>query len=281
MRTHHVGLAGCSILQTADYKSPQKMGYILTTPNGELIVIDGGFSQESDRLRGFLRERGGRVALWLMTHCHCDHIEAPSDILCDPQDIIVERACYAFPSHEWLSAIDPQGEDTYDRAERMTAALGERWIPAQKGLTLSVGGVQIECLSDPLYLVGREPTGRHYSINDTSAVFRVTFPNGKIALFLGDCGAWQGEVLLAEHGAALKADLCQMAHHGQDGAEKPVYEAILPDFCFYDAPLWLWDNDIGGGFDSGPFHTIETRRWMASLGCIRYSVIVDGDNLVI
>jgi hypothetical protein len=86
-------------------------------------------------------------------------------------------------------------------------------------------------------------------INNTSVVFMLTL-GGKKMLFLGDAEPEEGERLLTLYKGTdkLKADYVQMAHHGQGGVEREVYEEISPKACFWCAPGWLWDNDAGGGF---------------------------------
>ena len=36
--------------------------------------------------------------------------------------------------------------------------------------------------------------------------------------------------------------MCQMAHHGQDGVERDVYDAIDADVRFWATPIWVWRN---------------------------------------
>ena len=64
----------------------------------------------------------------------------------------------------------------------------------------------------------------------------------------------------------LRQDVVQMAHHGQNGVDKEFYAHIMPKVCLYCTPDWLWENDNGGGRNSGPWKTLETRRWMEELG---------------
>ncbi|MBR2950719.1 MAG: hypothetical protein IKC46_12815 [Lachnospiraceae bacterium] len=78
-----------------------------------------------------------------------------------------------------------------------------------------------------------------------------------------------GRKLLKRWGGTgeLNADIVQMAHHGEGGAEKEVYEEIRPHICIWPTPSWLWDNNLNGqGIGSGPWSTLETRKWMQELG---------------
>ena len=75
-----------------------------------------------------------------------------------------------------------------------------------------------------------------------------------------------GQKALAD-GAAdrLRCDIVQMAHHGQQGVNFALCRLISPQICLWPAPDWLWNNDNGGGFDSGPWRTVETRKWAEQL----------------
>ena len=101
---------------------------------------------------------------------------------------------------------------------------------------------------------------------------------GKTVLFLGDLGIEGGEKLLAMHGDALKSDYVQMAHHGQNGVTRPVYEAAAPSACLWCAPDWLWDNNAGKGYNTHTWQTVIVRGWMEEMGVKTHYVIKDGDH---
>lgn len=94
----------------------------------------------------------------------------------------------------------------------------------------------------------------------------ISFNTGKNRiLFLGDTGIESSKKLLRTQKEKLKSDIVQMAHHGQNGATKELYQAINPKICLYPAQEWLWNNDDGRGYNSGPWKTLETRKWMEEL----------------
>ena len=70
-----------------------------------------------------------------------------------------------------------------------------------------------------------------------------------------------------------------MAHHGQNGVSKEVYEAINPKICFFNCPEWLWNNDNGNGYNSGTWQTIEVRNWLENLGTTNF-VAYNGDQTI-
>ena len=112
--------------------------------------------------------------------------------------------------------------------------------------------------------------------NDTSVVFKVEGEKSSV-LILGDLG-WEGgkELMQVCSQEELFADYTQMAHHGQNGVTKECYEYIRPQRCLWSAPDWLWDNNSGGGYNSGPWKTLEVRAWMEELGVKEHYVIKDG-----
>jgi hypothetical protein len=67
-----------------------------------------------------------------------------------------------------------------------------------------------------------------------------------------------------------------MAHHGQGGVSKEFYEYIGVKRCIWPTPLWLWNNDRGEGFDTGPYLTVRTREWMDEMGVTEHIVEKDG-----
>ena len=87
-----------------------------------------------------------------------------------------------------------------------------------------------------------------------------------------------GSRLGRECGDSLKADIVQMAHHGQNGVGRSIYQSIAPKICLWPTPQWLWDNDNGGGYNSGPWKTVETRGWMNEILKVdKNYCIKDGD----
>ena len=68
--------------------------------------------------------------------------------------------------------------------------------------------------------------------------------NGTNTVFLGDLAKSGGEQLMADHDlSALKCDIVQVAHHGQNGVGYEVYKALRPSVALWPTPQWLWDNE--------------------------------------
>ena len=269
-------LNGQEILMLTNQSASQMMSYIITTKNKQLIVVDGGLDLDAEHLRQAIIERGGKVSAWFITHPHSDHVGALVKLINDGlQDISVDAVYYNFLDDDWYKRNEAYRADMVLKAKEAFSKLGSDKLHGniKKGDVIQVDDVKIRILNSP-YLF---PVN---SINNSSVAFKMEIGSKKV-LFLGDMGPQAGEALLKEVGAsALKADIVQMAHHGQYGVERNVYKAINPSICMWNAPGWLYDNDNGGGIGSGEWLTLQVRIWMEEMGVKRHFVIKDGDQLI-
>ena len=256
----------------------QMMSYIIRTPNGKNIVIDGGRPGDAKYLREKIGEYGNHVDMWLITHCHDDHFCALMEILKDQQDMTIEKIYYNFPTREWLNKIEPI--DVNNEFIDIIESRPDLFFVVKQYDELEIDGINISVLNDPLALT-KETDTKGIGINDTSVVFRFTFPNKKTALFLGDLGLRAGDLLEEEYGDELKSDIVQMAHHGQAGAGENVYKRIRPEVCMWAAPMWLWNNDAGKGFNTHTFKTVIVRGWMEKLGVKLHAIEGEGPAVII
>ena len=280
LNTLSVGLGGGSLLQYATRGPHQGMGYLIETPEGKLVMIDGGRDDfgDGDYTRQLIREHGDRVDLWVMTHAHNDHFGALSRILQDTETLDFEIADlrFTFPPLEWIGSVENGG--SLAPVSEFYRQLGRHGIHSTHlaaGDVIECGGLTVEVISD-----GTDYEGYH-TINDTSAVLRLHFPSRDV-LFLGDLGAESANALLSRVPAeALRCDIVQMAHHGQNGAERNFYEIVRPKIALYTAPMWLWECDSGKGRGSGPWKTLETRAWLDELGVQVSCPHAYGDYLLI
>lgn len=76
----------------------------------------------------------------------------------------------------------------------------------------------------------------------------------------------------------LKADICQISHHGQNGCTREFYQAVSPETALWCTPEWLWNNDAGNDPGSGPWDTLTVRAWLADMGVKKNLVMKDGDQ---
>ena len=95
----------------------------------------------------------------------------------------------------------------------------------------------------------------------------------KSFLFLGDLGEESGDLLLnSPYRKDLDCDYVQMAHHGQQGVSKDFYRTIKFYACLWSTPSWVYNNDVGGGFNTHILKTIEIRDLMKELGITKHYI---------
>ena len=254
----------------------QMMSYVIKTKNGKLIVVDGGLPQDEPHLVETIKSYGGEVSAWILSHPHSDHGGAFTKLAENGfEGIKIDNFYYNIREQAWYDKYEKYRADMVNTIRNSIAKLpaGVSHITS-KGEVYYVDGVAIHVLNDPYWIESN-------SINNSSVVFRLDFDNGTRVLFLGDMGPAAGERLKADVPATdLKADIVQMAHHGQYGVNKDVYEIIAPKAAMWNAPEWLWDNDGGSGYNTGNYKTLEVRSWMDEIGAKTNYVIKDGDQTV-
>lgn len=269
---------GGELMLVAPLSASQMESFIITTKSGKLIVVDGGTEEDAPHLKSLLLERGGHVSAWLVTHPHSDHVGAMTALLneADPA-LTIDGVYYRFASLDWYKENEVYRSDVVERCMQALSRLspGANRGDIRKGDVIQIDDVSIRVMNDP-YLF---PVN---AINNSSVAYRVEM-NGKRILFLGDMGVQAGESLKTEYlenPGELKADIVQMAHHGQRGVDRTLYELIRPQISLWCCPRWLWDNDSGGGVNSGTWRTLEVRGWMRQLGVKTHVVAKDGDQVL-
>lgn len=275
IKTIEIDLNGSSILQAPNMSYTQMMSYVITTPNKHVIVIDGGVYEDAKFLHDQILKAGGYVDIWILTHCHSDHYQALIKIMRDMKGVEIGKICYNFPPCEWIYEAEPDRmKDNVEIYEFLDKYESEILI-LEEGTKLNVDGVILTIMNNPLDFVGDSKF-----INDTSLVIRIEFTNRKTALFLGDLSLKAGEKLADQYGEALKSDIVQMAHHGQNGVSERVYQYIRPEICLWPTPIWLWNNDAGKGFDTHHYKTVIVRGWMEKLGVKHHGIEGEGTVLI-
>lgn len=266
-------LGGASLTLMGSSNGGQMLSMILQTKSGNLIVIDGGFDVDADRLRSQLKSMGGHVSAWLVTHPHSDHVGALNKLMQENANGITIDAIYcSLATPEWYSTYDPSGAEMAHTFISTVSKYPQNKIHSvSKGDMYQVDEVTIQVLNDRYELVNAD---NHYTGNNAGIVYMLTV-NGQKILVLGDMCYEGGQRLLEDVGApSLKADIVQMAHHGQQGVSEEVYQAIQPSICLWPTPTWLWNGD------ESQYATQTTKRWMNALGVQRHYVMKDGNQTI-
>ncbi len=258
----------------------QMNSFIITTADGKVIVIDGGYDQDAENTINYLKNVTGQdvphVDAWILSHPHMDHISAFLQIMeTMPEAVDVAQLCYNFPSLQFITRNQPWADPCLARFYKDLPIFADKILIVSKGDTLDVGEAHFECLYSP------NPELHMNVTNNASLVLMMTLGSKK-TLFLGDAGVEEGDRMLECYKGTdkMKADYVQMAHHGQNGVEKRVYEAIAPTGCLWCTPKWLWDNDAGLGYNTHGWKTIEVQGWMADIGVKEHYVVMNGTQVI-
>lgn len=251
----------------------QNLSIVIKSPNGKLIVIDGGWEADADKLSSLILQQGGKVDAWLITHPHEDHVGALCAILNDSsRKIKIDNIYSSLATPEWYRQVSPTGAGIADQLLSAFTKLPVGTVTNNigRGTEINIDDVNIRVLNN-------RGVYTYNGVNNSSLVYKIRV-SGQSILILGDLAYDGGKDLIKTCTAAeLKSDIVQMAHHGQQGVDQDTYALIAPTTCLWPSPAWLWNNDNGGGVGSGPWGTLKTRAWMDALGVKDNRSLKDGD----
>ena len=258
---------GWTMYMFADRCGNVMLSTLFKSPSGKVVMIDGGWPKDADFLVPALKELGGTVDTWFLTHAHIDHYGALADILTKPnlEGLAIKKIVHKFLPLDFIAETE-KSSITYvkpflenlkqSNLKVETPKVGQAWNFGE--------GLTFECLND------YDLTMKGNSINNSSICYRV-MNGGKSILVTGDIGWPMADKLLKTvPKEKIKSDVVFLSHHGQNGANKNFYEAVKPEICVWPTPQWLWENNSGWqGPGSGPWLTNYVKCWMQDIGVKR------------
>lgn len=262
---------GLTLIQLHNNSTRQMMGYILTTKN-KTIVVDGGLKEDATNLiHNINKIGGGKIDVWFLTHPHMDHVQAFMEIV-QNTDIEIGKVYLTLNDLEWYEQYETARIQEIQNFFNVihNDKIKNKVEEVSLNQEINIDNLKCEILGI------KNPEITTNPINNSSMVIKMNV-NDKSILFLGDTGKESGEKLLQNQKRKLHSDIVQMAHHGQAGAGKEVYEAIKPKICLWPTPDWLWDNNSGDGYNTGNWKTLETRSWIQALKVKTNYIEKDGD----
>ena len=277
------------VTQYADIEGYQCMSYTIESSDGGLVVVDGGRAWQSETLVNTIREKGGHVDDWIITHPHDDHCGVLASVMeagWDNSEISIDRILVGQMNYE-----DVKEEPRSDTFGYLLMGLNARdnvtWLSA--GDELSVIGLKMKVLHTCNDMVVRESDN---IMNDGSMVFKLSAKKRSI-LFLADVADNNAEIaasvsdraqgssmgrriadeILANFPEDVKSTYVQMSHHGNGSLPDYFYEAVSPKAAFFDAPVWLMENKNKETGQESYYSTPHYKALMETMGAevISYS----------
>lgn len=227
-----------TITQYGDSSGKQDSFYILTSNKGQVVVIDGGWKDNSEQVAYELKRRGGKVDAWILTHPHPDHIGAFNDIY-KSGDIKIKAIYDNNLDIEYYDTVNESWDEIEIYKEYLEETTGDSNVHHIK-----VGDkVELEGISFTFYSAYDDSMqGLKDICNNSSLVFTADTGDYEI-LFVGDC--YDENIIgsvLADHKDEVKPDMAQMPHHGNSILPDNYYEELELEICFFDAPAWLMED---------------------------------------
>lgn len=262
-------LAGCkkqqkewTVTQYGFYDSSQFMFYTIQSSSKELIVVDGGWDVGADYVRSKIKELGGTVDAWILTHPHPDHVGAFNEIYQNLDGIKIKQIyaseidydVYKARAQEW------DGFESYETFLKATEG-AKNLTYLHRGEELSVCGLKMKVLNAYDEIV--EELSQDVC-NDGSLMFTLEGEENKM-LFCADVGGTMSETILQQYGEELKSDYLQMAHHGQGGQIDGFYKRVSPKAAFFDAPNTMTYDT------SGTYNTPGKIAMLKEMGAVTYA----------
>lgn len=227
------------LTQYSDLSGNQAMCYSLVSGN-DLILIDGGWTENAPQVREIIEANGGHVRAWFLSHFHGDHAGAFNALWDEYKDRIDVVYCTPLDWDEFMEqARDWDTPEVFEAFLKNTEG-DTRIIQLNRGDSLEIAGLEISVFN------AYDDIVKKYSdyANNCSLVFKVSNEKRSI-LFLGD--VWRkdlGMEILELYGAeTLQADYIQAGHHGNNTQSFEFYKALNPSVIFLDGPEWLMTGE--------------------------------------
>ncbi len=207
-------------------------GFIYTMADGSFVIIDGGWSYDTETFYQWLKANNKRadgkilIRAWMITHFHEDHygnFESFAQKYAD--EVTLEYFVVQLDNPE--KPLAPRDCERINTA--YTCFKGATYLVPQVGQVMYFGEARFEFLhtQERLY-----PDYRMTDGNDYSLLAKVTFAD-KVFLMTGDTYPQpRSSDLVAVYGDYLKCDIVQAPHHGMGGTSNAFYDKADADIIF-------------------------------------------------
>ena len=241
----NAGVATPSVtLMSMDYSGAKQgangAGFVFTMSDGSFVIVDGGWSYDTDTLYNWLsqnnKRRDGKILIraWIITHPHEDHYGNFESFASKYANNVTLEYFVANLGGDLSGKLHAHSNPNCVRRIYAAVSIFERsqntkYIVPQVGQIMYFGEMKLEFLhtQERLY-----PDYRTTDGNDYSLVFKAVFAN-KTFLMTGDAYPQPASSdLVAVYGNYLKSDYVQAPHHGMGGTSTTFYDKVDADYIF-------------------------------------------------
>ena len=255
---------GYIITEYMNETGSQYMFYTITSPTGKLIVIDGGTTDNTEKVREVIQKKGNTVDCWILTHPHPDHIGAFNTIYSNPGNIkINDIYTVNLDYNKYFAKQSPCDDVTVYRTFLDQTANDKRIHYLYRGDHISLIGLDCTVFNSYDNIVDSLSNDL---CNDGSLMLKLKNQNESI-LFCADVGSIMSDTIIKQFGDQLPSDYIQMGHHGNGGLSENFYKMVKPKVAIFDAPKWLLENKNPDTNETYSYTTPKNRSLMESIGC--------------
>ncbi len=220
------------VIQHAGISGVQSMFYSVVTPEGHLILIDGGWAKDYETVSRVISAYDSKVDAWIITHPHPDHVGAVNEALKRNPNLQIGQIYMPQINEERYAqtAADYDEIDSWYEFRDLSAA--HTIVPLSEYDSVSLFGLDMKVLhswNETVDALDRD------LLNHGGLMFTLTGPKHSM-LFCADLGKPVEAEILARHGDELMCDYVQCSHHGNWGFSTTLYDRIQPLAVFMDAP---------------------------------------------
>lgn len=233
-----------TITEFADASGKQGMFYTMyNNVDGTLIVVDGGYPENTTQARSVINLLGGRVDHWFLTHFDADHASVFNEIYADPDGIEIGEVYVTPLDYDYYLgfAVDRWWDtpEVYETFLSQTEG-DERIHYLSRDDEFEIDGLNIEVFNafDDI-VVG---TGSPDVANFSSLVFRIEGEQDSI-LFTGDVYGDMLMLLYDMYGDRLASRYVQPGHHGNNWVSPDCWSVVNAEVMFIDGPQWLTEGE--------------------------------------
>lgn len=265
------GKEAWKITQYGDPNVTQMMFYTIESSDGKLMIIDGGWRSNAEKVREVIQSHGNHVDAWILTHPHPDHIGAFIEVMKSPETIQVDMVYGCFIDFDSYESVATE----YDNIE----IYQEYWLMALKGTfpvthinrdeIFQAIGLNIACFNS---YDGTVEERTDDLCNNSSLMLKMC-GNEEAFLFCADVEKDMQDYLIEEYKNVLQADYVQMAHHGNWGLYEEFYQYVNPKVAFFDGNSQLYEKDT-------TYDGWKMLQYMEQQGVIIYTLETSPNSII-